>query len=532
MSGKSDDDVDLVSLAQALFDADLYYRKYSDVRFAKLDAFEHYMTYGWREGRVASDTFDSGYYSEAHSDVAAGNLNPLMHYASFGVFEDRATMRAPSRNPGKDVVLSAVSVPEEVVLGSRVKESRHPLTAARIRACLKAALRSSNRRVVVSLSHDEYLVCVGGVQNVVAAEAASLVASGCVYLHLSPAPPLPMLANEAALSQTSFALTMNGHREGTVLLSDLLPSLHRLVAEASGCRLVIHHLMGFAIDTVLKLAKVCGAGPVYVWIHDFFTLCVNPFLQRNNHTFCGSPSVESVGCMVCNNGDARRQHIASMRVLFDTVRPVVLTPSTTALEFWRARGGLAHAAAKVIPPAGIDFGPPVVATRGDPLRIAHLGAPAPHKGWATFEKLLAYHFDDERYRFYRLGAGVVGTHGLEEVAVQVTPDNPNAMIDAVRAQNIDVVINWSSCYETFSFVTLEAMAGGAFVLARRGAGHVWPAVADAGAHRGVALSTEMELRALLASGEILRLCPPSRTYGQLLRSQGAAVVLRQELGVA
>jgi len=34
------------------------------------------------------------------------------------------------------------------------------------------------------------------------------------------------------------------------------------------------------------------------------------------------------------------------------------------------------------------------------------------------------------------------------------------MVDAISGNRIDVIINWSLCYESFSFTTMEAISAG------------------------------------------------------------------------
>lgn len=519
----------LECLARAVFDSEFYFTMYPDVRNAQLDAFDHYMSHGWREKRFASATFDTGYYVEAYPDVLASNVNPLLHYVSAGIFEGRTALRPPPGNPGKSIVLNAVSVREQVTRARAAGLTEESLTFDQLHCRINAEFENKNGGIAISLSHDQYLLCVGGVQNVVAAEAAALMNSGWTYIHLCPAQALPMLADEGDPQDTYLMLTISGQRQGVVRLADFFRVMAIHEDQSARTFLVIHHLMGFAMNDVLNLSRFCRGSSPFVWVHDFFTLCVNPFLLRNDYAFCGAPASGSNSCAICNNGQVRHRHLDAMKRLFDELRPVVLFPSAAALEFWYARGGYSVESSKIIAPAQIDFGSSASGVNHCPLRIAHLGAPASHKGWATFEKLVMHYSNDERYQFFRLGAGFVGTHGLKEIKVQVTPDNPDAMVHAVREYEIDVVVNWSNCFETFSFTTLEAIAGGAFVVARRDAGNVWPAVAAAGPDRGIAVRTEMELRALLCSGKILTYARASRKYGQLQRAHGAASLLREKL---
>jgi hypothetical protein len=513
-------------MAFALFDSDYYLETYPDVRAAKKEPFKHYLTDGWRELRDPSPSFSTSYYLESYPDVAAAGVNPLVHYALAGAAEGRLA-RSYKPCTGKQPVLGAQSARQRSRHWAAVADADTPLPLDILKARVGVACAGTPNGILVSLSHDQYRDSIGGVQNCIAAEERALVAGGWAYVHLCPARPVPRLADPSPADRVALVLTLNGRREGVVLLSDLLLALK---AAASGTgqslHLAIHHFMGFAPGTVLELARICTAVAPIVWVHDFFSLCVNPILLRNDVAFCHAPPPESSACLVCCYGEERRAHLAAMASLFAELRPVVLAPSAVALDFWQRRSGLAHASAVVMQPARIEFGGLLARATGRRLRIAHLGAPMAHKGWPTFLKLLDRHADDPRYHFFRLGDGRTGVRGLTEVSVNVTRDKPDAMIDAVRTHAIDVAINWSNCFETFSFTALEAIAGGAFVLARADAGNVWPAVAAAGPGHGRGLRTEAELRALFISGEIIELAASSRSGGDLLRSSGTAELLQ------
>ena len=76
------------------FDYDGYLAANPDVRAAGLDAYAHYVTSGWLEGRDASARFDTTLYLLDNPDVAAAGLNPLQHYLANGQYEGRAAHAA------------------------------------------------------------------------------------------------------------------------------------------------------------------------------------------------------------------------------------------------------------------------------------------------------------------------------------------------------------------------------------------------------------------------------------------------------
>ncbi|WP_439551046.1 glycoside hydrolase family 99-like domain-containing protein [Falsiroseomonas sp.] len=61
------------------FDAEFYLATYRDVARAGADAFEHYITIGWQEGREPSPDFESRYYVKRHMGGAA-EMAPLLHW--------------------------------------------------------------------------------------------------------------------------------------------------------------------------------------------------------------------------------------------------------------------------------------------------------------------------------------------------------------------------------------------------------------------------------------------------------------------
>jgi hypothetical protein len=155
--------------------------------------------------------------------------------------------------------------------------------------------------------------------------------------------------------------------------------------------------------------------------------------------------------------------------------------------------------------------------------VAHLGGRNLIKGWEVFERLLDRHTNDARYEFFQMGVqgGAPARAGLQTVGVEVQAHDRSAMVRAVSEHDIDVVICWSMCSETFCFTAHEALAGGAFVIARRDAGNVWPAVASNAPDQGIALDTEAELFALFAGNDLADLLSRPRLQGTLVPGRGS-----------
>ena len=104
--------------------------------------------------------------------------------------------------------------------------------------------------------------------------------------------------------------------------------------------------------------------------------------------------------------------------------------------------------------------------------------------------------------------------------MKVSAQERSAMVEAVAEQNVDVVVSWSLWPETFCFAVHEALAGGAFVVARKDAGNVWPAVSSSAPERGLAVDDISALFELFEGGELVRLVNnSSRLRGAILNGE-------------
>jgi DNA repair exonuclease SbcCD ATPase subunit len=72
-----------------LFDIDWYLGRYKDVVESGLDPAEHYLKFGYKEGRNPGPNFDGNWYLQHYSDVAKRGMNPLIHFIKYGEAEGR-----------------------------------------------------------------------------------------------------------------------------------------------------------------------------------------------------------------------------------------------------------------------------------------------------------------------------------------------------------------------------------------------------------------------------------------------------------
>ncbi len=415
--------------------------------------------------------------------------------------------------PLREVLDAAVPLRQRAMQWAAKAESAAPIGTGRL---IDALAPAADRELVLSISHDDYRSVVGGVQACIGREQKEFNAAGWRYLHLSPATPLPMLADAREPAGFRFLAVLDGREIGVLPAEALLTALEKYqAASRSSVFLVVHTLLGNSPEIIREIARAArlAAGQAVFWIHDFSSICPNFPLLRNDVAFCGAPSVDSPACAICIYGEDRQGQSGRVRRFLGDLRPQVVAPSHAALSFWCSRMDHARDQGRVLPHARLeptaDLDRPV--PDGRRLRAAFLGVPAPHKGWQAFVTLVSRVRASDlagAYEFLHLGAPEVAVPGLRHVRTIATPSRPDAMIEALRREGVDVVVNWSMCFETFSFAAHEAVAAGAWLVARRDSGAIAALVERLG--QGTLLESDGELLEMFLSGRIVETVSTAR----------------------
>ncbi len=491
-------------------DRRFYLANLADDAAALRDPVAHYHTVGWKQGHWPNPDFDTRFYLRNNEDVRNAGIDPLLHYLRFG----RAEGRLPQRPGGSRRALVEAATPP----GSR-RPGRHapaaapaldgPALAERLRAaCL------GKRGLVVALSHDRYMDSTGGMQIFIADEQAQFNADRIAYLHIAPILTRLAFAPEDG-APLPLQLTLDGVVLGIVLASEIVAAAATLDDATIAHRLlVVHSLFGHRCSDVSGLSRALRPARNIFWLHDYGTLCAGYNLLRNDVAFCGAPAETSMGCRICVYGEGRAAYRGTVAALFEAVSFDVLCPSEAAARIWRdGAGALPWRSLRVHPnalvrPAAIREAQP------GPVRIAFIGYPIPAKGWMLFIELFRRARGRPEFVFYHFATpeALRPMPGLTGVPVRVDRHDRLAMARAVAAADIDFVAMLAPWPETFSYVTREAFAGGADVVALAQSGAVAEAVREL--NRGVVLASAADVLRFFLDGHAAAYAMRQRAEGR------------------
>jgi len=485
-----------LEIAAAAFDEAFYRKTYPDVEEHGVDPLEHFMTYGWQEGRDPTADFSVRAYLARYPDVEHSGVNPFVHYlttgrlnpwpaeSSLGFRHEVIAHLAPLADRVAAIAADHVEAEAPVALAHAFGDSRDDL-----------------QRLHITFSHDDFTANVGGLQQAIQREGARLAELGRDHLHLHPARAWPVVRTDA--DPSPLGVVWNGRALGFFAAADIAAVL-AVVGPGAARSFAIHSLLGHTARETIAILEAAGLRAGAFWLHDFASVCAGFHLLRNDVQDCGAPPPDSAACGICMYGPWRARHADEHAVLFAALELTVVAPAQVTLDHWRASTDLPARATAVLPHAWLEpRGPAPLAAEPRPLRVAFAGFPTAHKGWPLFQALANHYVGDPRYDFLHLGMRQTTTAAARFQAVAVTPATPRAMRDALEAAEVDVVLAWSICRETFSYVAYEAAAAGAAVITGPDSGNVAAFVDETG--HGWVLPDEAALWAAFETGEALQL---------------------------
>lgn len=489
------------------FDTEFYFARNPDVRDAGADALEHFLEFGWKEGRDPNANFSTQFYLDANDDVAAAGINPFYHFLVAGRAEGRlATHPGGWRVAG---LLRLTSIDRQIECAiENAPMNRDLLDENAIHSAIGACGHEVGMPILLTLSHDDYTSSVGGVQLCIKLDEQNANSRGMTHINLHPTLPLNVLSRDRTGEAVTLVVTCNGKSAGIANSNELLRALGRLAQDSKRTFLAVHSLLSHSTEMVICLHAVMQPARSFMWLHDFFSVCPSYTLLRNGISFCHAPHMESSGCGLCVFGDERREHSTRFQHLFAHIPFEVIAPSQFAADYWSSKSNLAFAKLHVMEHCSLVESECAQEQSDGPVRVAFLGHPSSHKGWETFVKVLGELQGDARYEFHHLGAGSRCDNRTVFSRVSVLEDGPNAMTNALIDRKIDMTVLWSIWPETFSFVAHESIGAGASILTCEDSGNISRLVQERGC--GAVFRDESALLDAFRCGDIVTMARNAR----------------------
>lgn len=354
-------------------------------------------------------------------------------------------------------------------------------------------------KYVLSIGYADYRYSIGGTAKVIAAHSKMFSENEIGYLFLFPV----NLSHSHPLKNNPFwGIVEDGELKGVFHINGILRYLERLDNDGKSLLCVhLHHLLNINYND-LKYLLASIKGNVYLYVHDYYSVCVSTNLLRSDTNELCHGKLDTQKCSGC------RYFTDSLKIK-KTIRDITgsisgeycfVCPSKVAEDFFRIGYPEYANKTKVIYHQKLIYGYNKNRNVHVPLRVAFLGSPLAIKGWNQFQKIVNMYAESNEYRFFYFGKRSIDTINATHINVEFK-DNLNAMVDAVREKEIDCAILWSTWPETYSYTYYEALASNCYVISNKYSGNIQFQIERR--QNGIVLDNDRELFHLFSDARAL-----------------------------
>lgn len=271
---------------------------------------------------------------------------------------------------------------------------------------------------------------------------------------------------------------------------------------------LIHHLMNVDLDELQKILMSVVGCPTIVYLHDFYTACVQYNLIKNDFEFCGDAIIKEMKCKDCHHAEIAKKK-KKMQHFFSNIGGgsiSFIAPSLYVAKLWGAAYPMYENNVRVIghliPKEQYEDNHDTLKDI-EPLRIGYVGATKRTKGWDSWvDASKKLESQNHGYKLYQFGQGTPATQDVTCIPVSIQKDGDNAMIEALRNNKIHVAVLNSIWPETYSYTYFECMAANTFILTNKNSGNIAARVASD--DDGVVLEKADDLSSFLDNEDELR----------------------------
>ncbi len=273
-----------------------------------------------------------------------------------------------------------------------------------------------------------------------------------------------------------YGLVIDGTFAGVFTAREVLNTLLDLQEDGKRCiGVLIHHIIRNDLHEIKAIVSRIRRVPVVYYLHDFYTCCINPNMLKNDSISCVNGGVSSKGCVYY---EKRKAHLQSIHDFFEPLKKRLLfaAPSEYVKNRWVRYYPEYKDKVRVIPHqkgVGKYSGNKEPIEESDPVRIGFVGAQKHIKGWDIFKKIVSALRDKGyNYKYYYFGNAVEQLPDVTNVQVDIATMGKDAMIQALRKNEIAVVFLVSIWGETYSYTMYEAHAANSFILTMQSSGNI------------------------------------------------------------
>lgn len=274
-----------------------------------------------------------------------------------------------------------------------------------------------------------------------------------------------------------YDVIVDGEKQGAYTIYEILEQLNTLGNIGKELLSIhIHHFFLGKMKNIEKIVSYCSPVPVYIYVHDYATVCSNVHLLIDDKKSCVTGMLAEGKCVECRFYHDKQKVVNPVKSFLERFqeRISVICPSESCKKIWLMEYPEYAANVKVVPHT-------IIQNKDDKkerhesgiIRVAFVGQPRNHKGWEQWVNLVeSIDQNDNELEFYVLSTEEVCHEQMIHKYTEVTNDNLKAMTNAIIENKIDICVLWSICSETYSYTCMESLEAGTYIVTCSDSGNV------------------------------------------------------------
>ena len=324
---------------------------------------------------------------------------------------------------------------------------------------------------ILAILHSDYLKNNAGVEKVVLEQQNYCMDVGIAFVAIFPLIKIKEINGHHLYIKTGkYSLIINGKSKGIFELEEL----KKIIEKVNFNTVVIHHLNCYQLNNKLIQYIKSFTCRVYYYAHDYASICYNHTLLKNNKNYCGDNGIKFAKCYNCIFFAIGYKTHKFYKKLFNECQNIkIIFPSDIVQKIWLGIFGEEYKSrCKVIP--NQKFSNEMYQINRDiqfkKIRIAYIGYQNRVKGWESFKKICE--INQGIFEMYVLGSCTERLNDVKVIPVSFIDKGPDAMVNAIKDNNIDIAFLWSTRPETYGFTFYESYIAGTYILTNKESGNV------------------------------------------------------------
>lgn len=330
-----------------------------------------------------------------------------------------------------------------------------------------------SRECIVSVGMSNYCLYGGGTNLATKEYQTEYNKKNVSYIFISP---LLLHGKRYGFTKKYWSVVIDGAHISDLSTKSVVKYLKRICDDGIKIReLHIHHFQFIDFEQFETIITKLDCR-IVMFIHDYSTVCSNFTLLDDSLVYCGDCGIKKEKCKKCRYYTESKRKNEMYIQLWNKFKDRIefVFPSIVARNVWLSAYPEYSNKARVVPHQIFDgeyHGNRAPVDGNRKLRIAYLGAREYYKGWDSFIKVFSRFGIDNRFSWYYFGTDKVLEEGITSVYVD-NRKNKDSMIQSLRENEIDAVVLWSLCKETYSYTFFESLASNVFVITNENSGNI------------------------------------------------------------